>query len=75
MVANMVANIGDYNGSIKETTADGRLSLAKFVQNGDIGTFASGSLPDNLDTDRVGTLQTLTNKDFINPLMHCPKPE
>jgi len=58
----------------KEITADGRVSLAKFVQDGDLGEFAK-SLPDNLDTDRVGTLQTLTNKDFIYLLIHYPKPE
>ncbi|EKD79724.1 MAG: hypothetical protein ACD_40C00331G0007 [uncultured bacterium] len=58
----------------KEITADGRLSLAKFVDNGDLGSFAK-SLFDSLDNDRVATLQTLTNKDFLYLLMHYPKPE
>lgn len=58
----------------KEITAEGRQSLAKFIQSGDLGIFAK-SLPDNLDSDRVATLQILTNKDFINLLMHYPKPE
>ncbi|PIR42213.1 restriction endonuclease subunit R [candidate division WWE3 bacterium CG10_big_fil_rev_8_21_14_0_10_35_32] len=58
----------------KEITADGRLSLAKFVPNGDLSTFAK-SLMESLDTDRIAILQILTNKDFINLLMHYPKPE
>lgn len=58
----------------KEITAEGRQSLAKFVQGGDLGTFAK-SLSDRLDSDRVATLQILTNKDLVNLLMHYPKPE
>jgi len=30
---------------------------------------------ESLDTDRIAILQILTNKDFINLLMHYPKPE
>lgn len=58
----------------KEITAEGRQQLAKFIKDGDLGEFAK-SLPDNLNNNRVATLQILTNKDLIDLLMHYPKPE
>lgn len=57
----------------KEITADGRQLMSKFIPKGDLGEFAK-SLPDNLDRNRVATLETLTNKEFINLLANYPKP-
>lgn len=57
----------------KEISTEGRQMLARFIPNGDIGEFAK-ALPDSLNKDRVNTLEFLTNKNFIELLMHYPKP-
>lgn len=57
----------------KNTTVEGRNLFARFVPEGDIASFARG-LPDALVSDRVSTLNLLTDKDFIDLLKHYPRP-
>ena len=56
----------------KNITAEGRDAMSKFIPDGDIGKFAQ-TLPDELKQNRVDTLKTLTNPDFIELLKHYPR--
>jgi type I restriction enzyme R subunit len=57
----------------KSTTSEGRQRFAKFTGTEDISAFAQ-NLPANLEKDRLVTLQTLTNEEFIKLLEHYPQP-
>jgi len=57
----------------KEISKEGREMMAKFIPNGDIGTFAK-ILPEEIEKNRVAVLKILTNKDFIQLLTNYPKP-
>ncbi len=57
----------------KNTTAEGREMFANFIPDGDVSAFAK-KLPDMLSEDRVGTLKTLTDPNFIDLLKNYPRP-
>jgi type I restriction enzyme R subunit len=57
----------------KNTTAEGREMFAKYIPDGDISAFAK-KLPEALDKERVATLKILTDKGFIDTLIHYPRP-
>jgi type I restriction enzyme R subunit len=57
----------------KNITSEGRQQFAKFTGTEDVGLFAQ-NLPNDLNKNRIATLQILTNNDFIKLLENYPQP-
>ncbi|MFH1224190.1 MAG: type I restriction-modification enzyme R subunit C-terminal domain-containing protein [Candidatus Diapherotrites archaeon] len=56
----------------KSMSAEAFPLFEKFIEKGDIGVFAS-KLPERLETDFVGTIKILENKEFQDVLHNYPK--
>ncbi|WXG44285.1 MAG: type I restriction-modification enzyme R subunit C-terminal domain-containing protein [Promethearchaeati archaeon SRVP18_Atabeyarchaeia-1] len=56
----------------KDVSAEGREMFAKFIPDGDVGSFAQ-SLPERLQTDWTNTMLMLRNPEFQNLLEDYPR--